>query len=464
MPAAARSLWVAWPRPPVSRLARIVLLAGSAVACQVAAFRGTTPAIAGTAILVFILGLELIEPLSQEIDQADRCDAMPISRGEVHFRLLSGVPAVASLAVIVVASGIGYVFEPRSSTLVVAPLLAIAVIATGMGGASINAVAGAPDPLATSTGQVFMPPEAAGTTTMIKAVWPLLIAAVGVLPVLAVRAAVRNGDAPAGGRRAPSPAWPCSACSCSPGPLPRRDPPLVARSSRTGRQRSPSHEDPPPRNPRDQTVSPNQPAKRKHPQPPSRTRSRPRSAPPWYGEPADRDACRAQGQAPARRGRRQGRQGLRRRGRARPAVAAGRGPPAGRGDRPQRLRQDDVPADGRGPAGAERRHGPSTATRRQPEARRSLSYLADNPTFYEDLSSGSTSNTWPGCTASPTGSSAADLLGDLGLYERADDLPNSFSRGLSQKAAIAIAFVRPFDVLLVDEPFVGLDSPASGRS
>jgi ABC-type multidrug transport system ATPase subunit len=53
---------------------------------------------------------------------------------------------------------------------------------------------------------------------------------------------------------------------------------------------------------------------------------------------------------------------------------------------------------------------------------------------------------------------AADLLGVLGLYERADDLPGRFSRGLRQKAAIALAFVRPFEVLLVDEPFVGLDS------
>jgi ABC-type multidrug transport system ATPase subunit len=33
-----------------------------------------------------------------------------------------------------------------------------------------------------------------------------------------------------------------------------------------------------------------------------------------------------------------------------------------------------------------------------------------------------------------------------------------FSRGLRQKASLAIGLVRPFAVLLVDEPFVGLDA------
>ena len=72
--------------------------------------------------------------------------------------------------------------------------------------------------------------------------------------------------------------------------------------------------------------------------------------------------------------------------------------------------------------------------------------------------SGSTSSTSPACTG-PTSweSHATDLLELVGLADRADDLPSTFSRGLRQKAAIALAFVRPFELLLVDEPFVGLD-------
>jgi ABC-type multidrug transport system ATPase subunit len=96
-------------------------------------------------------------------------------------------------------------------------------------------------------------------------------------------------------------------------------------------------------------------------------------------------------------------------------------------------------------------------------ARAAMAYVSDSPTFYEDLS------VWEHLeyVARLHGhddweQDGADLLDHLGLYERADDLPTSFSRGLRQKASIALAFIRPFDVLLVDEPFVGLD--AAGKA
>ena len=92
------------------------------------------------------------------------------------------------------------------------------------------------------------------------------------------------------------------------------------------------------------------------------------------------------------------------------------------------------------------------------DARAATSYLGDQPVFYDDLS------VWEHLEyiAKLHGHDewephATDLLESVGLYDRRDDLPMTFSRGLRQKAAIALAFIRPFELLLVDEPFVGLD-------
>jgi ABC-2 type transport system ATP-binding protein len=95
-----------------------------------------------------------------------------------------------------------------------------------------------------------------------------------------------------------------------------------------------------------------------------------------------------------------------------------------------------------------------------PAARAALSFVPDNPVLYDDLSV----REHLAYIASLHGVDAPDeqldeLVASIGLTERADDLPARFSRGLRQKAALAVGLVRPFQVLLVDEPFVGLDLP-----
>jgi ABC-2 type transport system ATP-binding protein len=96
------------------------------------------------------------------------------------------------------------------------------------------------------------------------------------------------------------------------------------------------------------------------------------------------------------------------------------------------------------------------------DARAALSYLPDNPVLYDDLSlmehllfiGG-----LHGVPADELTERGTLLLQRFNLLDRAEDLPITFSRGLRQKTSIAIALIRPFSVLIVDEPFVGLDQP-----
>jgi ABC-2 type transport system ATP-binding protein len=92
------------------------------------------------------------------------------------------------------------------------------------------------------------------------------------------------------------------------------------------------------------------------------------------------------------------------------------------------------------------------------EARAALSYLPDTPVLYDDLSvSEHIEYTCRLHDAEGWEDRAVALLHDMGLEHRSDDLPSRFSRGLRQKTAIVLGLIRPFGVLVVDEPFVGLD-------
>jgi ABC-2 type transport system ATP-binding protein len=52
------------------------------------------------------------------------------------------------------------------------------------------------------------------------------------------------------------------------------------------------------------------------------------------------------------------------------------------------------------------------------------------------------------------------LLDALDLAARRDFVPAQLSRGMRQKTQLACTLVRPFEVLLLDEPVVGLDPPS----
>ncbi len=94
------------------------------------------------------------------------------------------------------------------------------------------------------------------------------------------------------------------------------------------------------------------------------------------------------------------------------------------------------------------------------EARATTSFLPDDPVLYDDLSLREHAEYISRLHGGDGFDDYAESLCErLGLAERIDDLPARFSRGLRQKTSIVLALVRPFSLLLVDEPFVGLDQP-----
>jgi len=93
-------------------------------------------------------------------------------------------------------------------------------------------------------------------------------------------------------------------------------------------------------------------------------------------------------------------------------------------------------------------------------ARAALSYLPDNPVLYDDLSLGEHIEYIARLHRTVDWQDYADDLVEMfGLTDRVDDLPSRFSRGLKQKTGLILGLIRPFSLMLVDEPFVGLDTP-----
>ena len=94
-------------------------------------------------------------------------------------------------------------------------------------------------------------------------------------------------------------------------------------------------------------------------------------------------------------------------------------------------------------------------------ARRDLAYVPDTARLYDDLTVGDHLRLVAaahGVADDSEEATSQSLLERLNLTERVSFFPRQLSRGMRQKTAIACAFIRPFRVLVLDEPIVGLDA------
>lgn len=182
-------------RFPLRRVGRMALLSAVAGAAQVAAFRGTTPMVLVSGLACFLLGLEALEPLAQELDHPDLTESYPITAGRLHQRLLAA-PGLFLVLLAVPGAVVAAALEWSAGGLAVAALLAAPAALVGGCGAALNTIGGAPDPFQADREGAFLPPEVAGIHLMFKVIRPPIVATLGSLPVLLVREAPGWGEDP----------------------------------------------------------------------------------------------------------------------------------------------------------------------------------------------------------------------------------------------------------------------------
>ena len=182
-------------RLPLFRLVRIASLAALGGAAASLAASETPLLLIVLVGAAFLLGLEAVEPLAQEIDRPDLTDGLPVDRGWLYANHLvapAGLVAIAGL----VGAAVAIAIEPSQAGAALA--LAVPVAWSGAIGSIVTTVRDAPDPVGISATTItgaergaenpFTPPEFAGVSSALQGAIPVVLSATCALPVLAVSA------------------------------------------------------------------------------------------------------------------------------------------------------------------------------------------------------------------------------------------------------------------------------------
>jgi hypothetical protein len=140
---------------------------------------------------LFLVGLESLEPLSQEVDRPDLTDGIPVDRGWLYAHHLLA-PAVLLVLLALIGAGTAAVIDPDLALGAFA--VAVPMAWAGAMGGVVVTVLDAPSPPSATTllgtprdEMSFVPPEFAGFSTVAKAALPLVVAGVGTVPVFVAR-------------------------------------------------------------------------------------------------------------------------------------------------------------------------------------------------------------------------------------------------------------------------------------
>ena len=179
-------------RLPAARLFRIAMLA--AIGGVGAALTISASPLFGLLLLgaLFFVGLESLEPLSQEIDRPDLTDGIPIERGWIYVHhlvasavLLAGVSLIGAATALLVEPELGAIAFGAAVPMVWAAAMGPVVVTMldAPSTPSPTTLLGTPRDAETS----LVPPEFAGFSTALRTLLPVILSAVGTVPVFVAR-------------------------------------------------------------------------------------------------------------------------------------------------------------------------------------------------------------------------------------------------------------------------------------
>ena len=112
------------------------------------------------------------------------------------------------------------------------------------------------------------------------------------------------------------------------------------------------------------------------------------------------------------------------------------------------------------PTGGEARVVGFDPARRPLEVKRRVGYMPDSVGFYSDMTGRENLRYTARLNRIPDGvaeTAIQEVLEQVGLTSRADDLTETYSRGMLQRLGIADALVKDPDVMILDEPTTAID-------